>query len=107
MKLKLIGLGGEAKKRKIVVKDLPVTLGRSEDADIQVSDRWTSRRHCQIDQLDGTLLIRDLGSTHGTYVNGLRVTEAHLMPGDKLTVGMSSFQALYKRNEKRLAVSFA
>ena len=45
----------------------PVLLGRSESADIRLDDRWLSRNHCEIDVTDGELIIRDLGSKHGTY----------------------------------------
>ena len=51
----------------------------------------------EIDEIAGTLVVRDLGSTHGTFVNGLEVTEAHLMPGDKLTIGLSNFLTQYKK----------
>ena len=51
-----------------------------------------SRRHCQLDEVGGLLVVRDLGSRYGTYVNGMRVAEARL-PDDKLTVGLTSFVA--------------
>lgn len=68
----------------------PALLGRSMDAAIRLDDGWVSRRHCQIDQIEGTLLVRDLQSKHGTFVNGERVTESVLLPGDKLSIGKST-----------------
>ena len=103
MRVKLIGLDSENRRRKFVVRQLPVLIGRSPEAEIHVDDRWASRHHCQLDEVDGALLVRDLRSSHGTLVNGSPVTEAPLQPGNQLTVGMSSFQAQYRPSRKRLA----
>ena len=46
-------------------------------------------------------MVRDLESRNGTLVNGNHITESPLMPGDKLTVGMSSFEAQYRLDKKR------
>jgi pSer/pThr/pTyr-binding forkhead associated (FHA) protein len=72
-------------------------LGRNEHADVRLDDRWASRVHCEVSDLNGTLVVRDLGSKYGTYVNGQKVTQAPLLPGDRLTVGMSSFEVQYER----------
>ena len=82
----------------------PVTIGRDCEADIQLDDRWVSRFHCEIDQIDGTLVVRDLHSRHGTYVNGLRVTENLLMPGNRLGIGMSTFLISYERNSSDFSI---
>lgn len=59
-------------------------LGRGEDVDLQLHDTGTSRRHAQI---DGDT-VRDLGSTNGTWVNGVRITTATtLHDGDVLRLG--------------------
>ena len=76
---------------EIPLKHFPLRLGRSDDADVCVDDRWVSREHCQIDRSDGELMVRDLGSKHGTFVNGRAVTLAELRPGDELSVGLSRF----------------
>ena len=86
----------------ISLEHLPVTVGRSWDAEVFLSDPYVSRRHCRIDQIDGTLVVRDLGSKNGTAVNGLYVVEAHLMSGDKLTVGQTKFRAHYDHNRGRM-----
>jgi pSer/pThr/pTyr-binding forkhead associated (FHA) protein len=93
-------------KRRIVVKRLPAMIGRSADAQVHVSDPWVSRRHCEIDRADGTLVVRDLGSKHGTFVNGQRAGTAELLPGDRLTIGATSLEILYRcRRKARLAAS--
>jgi pSer/pThr/pTyr-binding forkhead associated (FHA) protein len=52
-------------------------------------------------------LVRDLDSKNGTAVNGQYVKEAHLLPGDRLTVGLTSFQVQYKRSPSRSSASVA
>ncbi|MGI6415562.1 MAG: FHA domain-containing protein [Thermoguttaceae bacterium] len=76
MKLKLIELNPLGHNRKVVLDKLPAVLGRSSSSQILVADQWVSRRHCELNEVDGVLVVRDLGSRHGTYVNGMRVSEA-------------------------------
>ena len=64
-----------------------------------MEDQWVSRRHCELNELNGILVVRDLGSKHGTYINGMRVSEAPLLPEDKLTVGLTSFVACYRGSD--------
>jgi pSer/pThr/pTyr-binding forkhead associated (FHA) protein len=96
MKVKLIALDPVGQNRKVVLHSLPAVLGRCGQAEVTVEDRWVSRQHCQLTEADGLLLVRDLGSRHGTFVNGHRVEEALLLPDDKLTVGMTSYVATYR-----------
>ena len=74
----------------LTVNGEPVTVGRAQAADLIVTDRWVSRRHCQLYQSDGEIVVRDLESTHGTFLNGKRVTEAVLRPGDEIRIGLTS-----------------
>jgi pSer/pThr/pTyr-binding forkhead associated (FHA) protein len=68
--------------------DKPVLLvGRHEECDIQLNSRKVSRKHCVIAQVGETLVIRDLGSTNGVRVNGVRVEEGTLRTGDELAIG--------------------
>jgi hypothetical protein len=62
-------------------------IGRSKDADIQVSDPNVSRRHAEVRQEGAAHWVVDLDSTNGTEVNGRRLKRAKLRPGDKITVG--------------------
>jgi predicted component of type VI protein secretion system len=68
--------------------DKPILLvGRHPECDIQIDSRKISRRHCCIAQISDYLVVRDLGSTNGVRVNGVRVVEGRLAPGDELTIG--------------------
>jgi len=63
-------------------------IGRSEDAQFCLSqDRYFSRHHCILEIAPPQAFLRDLGSTNGTYVNGMRVETAHLKSGDRIQGG--------------------
>src|SRR5687768_18373353 len=64
------------------------TLGRHPNNTVQVLDRIVSKEHCHVDLIEGgRFILRDLGSLNGTYVNGERVSERVLNPGDEITLG--------------------
>ena len=69
-----------------------VLLGRHQECDIQLASRKVSRRHCCIAQVNDYLVVRDLGSTNGIRINGIRVLEGSLNEGDELTIGNHRFQ---------------
>src|SRR6187431_1552797 len=63
-------------------------IGRSEDAQFCLPhDRFFSRHHCILEIAPPQAFLRDLGSTNGTYVNGMRVETAHLKSGDRIQGG--------------------
>src|SRR5205085_11800626 len=68
-------------------------IGRSEDAQFCLSqDRYFSRHHCLIEIAPPQAFLRDLGSTNGTYVNGMRVDSAYLKSGDRIQGGETILQ---------------
>ena len=75
----------------IELPSLPVTIGRSGDSDLQLDDRWLSRQHCQLDVCDGGVVLRDLGSKHGTFVNESPIDATEVQPGDEIRVGLTRF----------------
>lgn len=68
-----------------LTKDMTL-FGRDEDCDVRLDHKSVSKLHCVIVKTDGVLLLRDLGSTNGTRVNGQRVRRAALLPNDILAV---------------------
>src|SRR5579859_986520 len=63
-------------------------IGRASDAEIRVDDEGVSRRHCRVAQTpNNQVILVDLGSTNGTYVNGHKISEQVLRDGDKVQVG--------------------
>src|SRR5580658_402577 len=74
-----------------LVKDL-ILVGRDEDSDVRLDHKSVSKLHCVIVKTDGLLLVRDLGSTNGTRVNGQRVRRAALLPNDQLSIAGFKFR---------------
>ncbi len=74
-----------------VVKDLTV-VGRKEGCDLRLEHKSVSKMHCVIVKTDGLLLLRDLGSTNGTRVNGQRVRRAALLPNDQVSIANYKFR---------------
>ena len=67
---------------------LPVTLGRdAAAAAVLLDDRNVSRRHARMDMVDGRLVLSDLGSANGTFVNDTPVTSTVLVPADRIRIG--------------------
>ncbi len=64
-------------------------LGRGADADIRIDDPGVSRHHCQLEISDQAVL-RDLGSTNGTYVDGVQIAEKVLRDGSVIRLGSTS-----------------
>ncbi len=73
-----------------LVKEL-VVVGRGEDCDLRIDDKSVSKRHCVLVTTDGLVLLRDLGSTNGTRVNGQRVRRGALLPNDQISVANFRF----------------
>jgi len=79
-----------------ILVDKPILLlGRHPECDIQIDSRKISRRHCCIAQVNDYLVVRDLDSTNGIRINGVRVIEGKLMPGDELTIGNHRYQVTW------------
>jgi FHA domain-containing protein len=74
--------------QRISLCDRPLTIGRQSDCSIPLNDQNVSRRHAEIVPGRGAYVVRDLGSTNGTMVNGTRIVGEHrLSDGDILSFG--------------------
>src|SRR3954462_5299359 len=79
-----------------ILVDKPILLlGRHPECDIQIDSRKISRRHCCIAQVNDYLVVRDLDSTNGIRINGVRVVEGKLRSGDELTVGSHRYRVTW------------
>ena len=64
-----------------------ISIGRGSDNDLILDDPQVSRHHCQLKLQHGAYSLTDMGSTNGSYVNGQRVSEIALGPGDLIELG--------------------
>jgi pSer/pThr/pTyr-binding forkhead associated (FHA) protein len=69
-----------------MARDMTV-IGRREDCDLRIPLGEVSRKHCRVVRDGDSLKLEDLGSSNGTFLNGQRVQEAVLSPGDTIQVG--------------------
>src|SRR5262252_1588015 len=72
------------------IHDLKVdktTIGRVEDNTFQIAEPSVSSHHCEILLRGSDVVVRDLNSTNGTFINGEKVTESILKPGQVLRLG--------------------
>src|SRR5690349_18687889 len=91
MPAQLVAISGPLEGVTFMV-DGELSIGRDKLNTLAVEDdRVLSRRHCAIQEIEGAFSLRDLGSSNGTYVNGLPVTARVLNDGDQITAGQSSF----------------
>jgi pSer/pThr/pTyr-binding forkhead associated (FHA) protein len=74
-----------------LVKDLTL-VGRNEDCDLFIDHKSVSKQHCVLVKTEGLVLVRDLGSTNGTRVNGQRIRRAALLPNDNLAIANFKYQ---------------
>jgi predicted component of type VI protein secretion system len=79
---------GRSASTTLKLTDNVTSLGRHDDCVIRIKSAQVSRRHCELYEVGSQLMLRDLGSSNGTFVNGKRVSgEYALKHGDELTVG--------------------
>jgi two-component system, cell cycle response regulator len=80
-------LSGPRLGHRMVLGDTPVDVGRGSSAGLILDADSVSRRHARIERMGGGHKIVDLGSTNGTYVNGVKVKEQLLKDGDRIGIG--------------------
>jgi len=83
----LVVLSGDQRGRECVIERNLFRIGKSETSDLVLTDDTVSRTHCEIVRDAKGYLVRDLGSTNGTMLDGAEVKEGYLKPGAVLTVG--------------------
>jgi predicted component of type VI protein secretion system len=81
--------GGE--HRSFSVSRSTTTIGRREDCDLRIPVGDVSRKHCRLVLSADNLRLQDLGSSNGTFVNGQRISDTFLNPGDAVAVGPVQF----------------
>jgi pSer/pThr/pTyr-binding forkhead associated (FHA) protein len=103
MEFKLLVVRGQPSGKYLIFPPGEYMIGRGNECHIRPNSDWVSRQHCLLRITRSTAVIRDLGSTNGTLINGARVLgERKLVDGDQVSVGPLVFEA---RLEESIIVS--
>lgn len=86
VRLDVLGADGDVVHTSEFVKE-KIVLGRILSADLRLDDPRVSRIHALIEIRGDAILVTDLASTHGTFVNGKKIVEATVNPGDTIKIG--------------------
>lgn len=91
MDISLILQTNDGRRKNFALPSTVTVIGRRQDCDLCIPLMNVSRRHCEINQDEGKLKLRDLGSRNGTFVNGEKISEAELKEGDLINIGPLQF----------------
>ncbi len=94
----LVIIYGDDLGRRVPLGGEACVLGRSSKCDVQLDQESVSRNHARIQRQRNNYVIRDLGSTNGTYVNDELIDEVVLRDGDQLKVGRTIFKFIVSGN---------
>lgn len=94
MNASLLVVRADGASQQIVLRSKRVLVGRGRDCELRVPAKSVSRHHCEFLTTGTRLIIRDLGSSNGTFVNRERVEEAQLTAGDLVCVGPAVFAVM-------------
>jgi diguanylate cyclase (GGDEF)-like protein len=86
----LIVLAGSGRGQMFKIDDTRSVIGRGTEAQVRVLDDGISREHAAVRIVGGRVMVEDLGSTNGTFCNGIRVTSRELADGDKIMLGSTT-----------------
>jgi adenylate cyclase len=95
--LKLVATTGDRSLALTSVR--PFLVGRAIACDLSLSDPTVSRQHAELQSVPGGILVQDLESTNGTYVNGLRVSREVVPVGAKIAFGKVDFNVVEEAAE--------
>jgi pSer/pThr/pTyr-binding forkhead associated (FHA) protein len=79
-----------------------VVIGRSSDLDMVLVEDMVSRKHAKITIAGGKVVIEDLGSTNGTFVNGEKIKQSRLKEGDRILIGTSILKLVAQGSQEGL-----
>jgi serine phosphatase RsbU (regulator of sigma subunit) len=89
-------------RRVVPIDTVPFTIGRGADRNLSLAHPQVSREHACIERDGGGYLLRDQGSRHGTFANGVRIATTHLHAGDSITLGTSRDVLLFEDGEESM-----
>lgn len=91
MTVTLVTFGKKGNRKAFDLSQPTTVIGRKTDADLRIPLADISRSHCELVMQNGSVTVRDLDSSNGTFVNGAQVTESKLGAGDTIRIGPVTF----------------
>lgn len=91
-KCQVIVVDGPNRGKKLTLNKNLTKVGKRETNDLVLLDKTVSRNHLEIEYASDSFLLRDLSSTNGTFLNGSKVKEAYLSPGDLIKLGNTTLE---------------
>ncbi|MFH1283665.1 MAG: GGDEF domain-containing protein [bacterium] len=99
----IIIISGKDSGKELPLYSGKIIIGRNNSADVTLDDQNISRKHSQITLKNNKIIIKDLNSTNGTFVNGNKITETSLKDGDLIYIGDSVLKVVFQHDiEKNL-----
>src|SRR3954469_701274 len=93
MDYELVIVQGRSVSSTLKLGEGVTTIGRHDECNLRIKSSQVSRRHCELFEKKGLLLVKDLGSSNGTLVNGKRIQAQRVLePGDELSIGPVHFR---------------
>ncbi len=91
-KCQLVVVDGPNRGKKLTLNKNITKVGKRESNDLILADKTVSRNHIEIEYASDSFLLRDLGSTNGTFLNGSKAKEVYLTPGDLIKIGNTTME---------------
>jgi len=91
-KCQLVVVDGPNRGKKLTLNKNITKVGKRESNDLILADKTVSRNHIEIEYASDSFLLRDLGSTNGTFLNGSKAKEVYLTPGDLIKIGNTTIE---------------
>src|SRR3990172_6786979 len=88
-KVRLVLVTGKDERKEVLLQKRAVTIGTLGDSDLALTDPTVSRSHAVVEEKADGYLLRDLGSTNGTFLDGVKVREAYLSAGSVIRLGQT------------------
>lgn len=104
MSVNLVLLKRDGAHKSFPLQKGVTVIGRRRDCDLRIPLVSVSKKHCRLHYGEGAFKIQDLGSRNGTVLNGKRIEEAEIKPGDSIKVGSLAFVLQVNGQPKNFSV---
>ncbi len=106
MRKAFVVMTGRHKGKTLALAKECVVIGRDPESEIRINSTEVSRRHCELYVHEDHVLVKDLGSRNGTFLNGEAIfSEIKMLPGDTLHVGPMVFELAGKKKQVKKSAS--